>query len=271
MDRYVVFGNPVKHSLSPCIHKMFAEQTGQAIDYNASLVEEDFPQAVRDFIAKGGQGANVTLPFKEQAFAMVDELSDRALAAGAVNTLIAKPGKLTGDNTDGAGLVGDLENQLGTLKGKSILLLGAGGAARGVIIPLFHAGVSTIHIANRTESKAEELAEVFSQYGSISYSGFVDIPDSVFDVIVNSTSSSISGDVPPIDGKLMRKAQLAYDMFYQKQLTSFMQFALEHNKDVQVSDGLGMLVGQAAESFYLWRGVRPDIKPVIAFLKTKMA
>lgn len=271
MDKYVVFGNPVKHSLSPRIHRLFAEQTRQELDYSACLVEDDFPQAVSSFAALGGKGANVTLPYKEQAFELADQLSTRAKGAGAVNTLIFKEGKIIGDNTDGAGLVADLIDQTGSLDGKRVLLLGAGGAARGVIIPLFDAGVTNIHIANRTVSKAKTLSDVFSGFGQVSASGYSDIPDSTYDVVINSTSSSIEGGVPPIEGQILKQAKLAYDMFYQKLPTSFMQFASKHNHEIVVSDGLGMLIGQAAESFYLWRGVRPNTANVIETLKSEMA
>lgn len=270
-DRYVVFGNPVKHSLSPRIHKMFAEQTKQKIEYERFLVEDDFHEKSKSFFLAGGKGANVTLPYKEEAFKLADNLSERAQAAGAVNTLIYKEGKIYGDNTDGAGLVNDLESQLGSLKDRRILLLGAGGAAKGVIIPLFNAGIASLHIANRTESKAQDMAVRFSTYGRITASGYDDIPNETFEVIINSTSSSISGDVPAINTDLFFNAKLAYDMFYQKEPTSFMVSALRHNSDIKVSDGLGMLVGQAAESFFLWRGVKPDIKPVIRKLKAEMA
>ena len=271
MDKYVVFGNPVKHSLSPLIHAEFAKQTNQNLEYERYLVEEDFPQKAKAFFQAGGLGANVTLPYKEEAFKLADELSERAKAAGAVNTLIYRDGHITGDNTDGAGLVYDLENQLGSLKDKHVLLLGAGGAAKGVIIPLFSAGISSLHIANRTEAKAQQMAEHFKEYGVIHSSGFESIPSQHFDIVINSTSSSISGEVPAINGQLFSNAELAYDMFYQKQATAFMEFALKHNPNIRVCDGLGMLVGQAAESFKLWRGVKPEIKPVIDLLKLEMA
>ncbi len=270
MDKYVVFGNPVKHSLSPTIHRMFAQQTDQDMEYSTFLVERDFPTTAKLFFESGGKGANVTLPFKEEAFELVDDLSERARAAGAVNTFYVKEGKLIGDNTDGAGLVSDLQNLVGSLTGKRILLLGAGGAARGVIIPLFLSGISSLQIANRTEAKANSLALQFQHYGEVSSSGFLDIPELEYDIIINSTSSSISGDVPPIDGRLLHQAQMAYDMFYQSKPTSFMRFAIQSNSKILTSDGVGMLVGQAAESFYLWRGVRPETKCVIDELKTKL-
>lgn len=270
MKQFAVFGNPIKHSKSPIIHQAFAKQFEHDISYEAILAPEDsFNSAVADFVRAGGLGCNVTLPFKEQAFELADEVSERAKCAAAVNTLSFVNGKILADNTDGKGLVFDLERHLGTLKTKSVLLIGAGGAAKGVVLPLFQSGVSKIVVCNRTESKATHLADQFSQYGRIEAKSFSEI-NGDFDIIVNSTSSSVTGDKPDIPGSVFEAAMLAYDMFYQKGNTAFMDFALSFNSQIKVSDGLGMLVGQAAESYRIWNGELPDIEPVLADLKAKM-
>ncbi|MCY7295448.1 shikimate dehydrogenase [Alteromonas sp. a30] len=272
MDRYVVFGNPIKHSRSPFIHNMFAQQTQQDMVYEKCLVEGDFLDVVKSFFGEGGKGANVTLPFKEQAFSVANELTERARLAGAVNTLFLKNESLIGDNTDGVGLVYDLIRQFGPLEKWRVLMLGAGGAARGCIAPLFSAGISHLHIANRTEEKAKSLISSFSANAScqnISASGFGNIPNQDYQIIINSTSASVSGDVPTIDDSLFDKLIFAYDMFYSAESTAFIEKVTKENPSVKVSDGMGMLVGQAAESFYLWRGVRPEIEPVIEALKKK--
>lgn len=270
MDRYVVFGNPIKHSRSPFIHEMFAQQTQQNMAYETYLVEGDFSETAKAFFAQGGKGANVTLPFKEQTFVVADELTERAQLAGAVNTLFLKNGRLIGDNTDGIGLVYDLVRQFGSLDKQRVLMLGAGGAARGCIGPLFSAGVSHVHIANRTAEKADVLLHSFATYvsnGNMSASGFSNIPDENYQIIINSTSSSVTGDVPMIDNSLFSKTNFVYDMFYSLKPTAFMEKATIENPFVKVSDGIGMLVGQAAESFFLWRGVRPEVDSVITALK----
>ena len=270
-DKYVVFGYPIKHSLSPAIHTLFAEHTEQHIEYDKVQVEGSFYDALRRFIDSGGKGANVTSPFKEDAFAIASELSIRAKTAGAVNTLIFENGRVKGDNTDGIGLVHDLVSQIGSISGLKILIIGAGGAARGVVNPLFDAQVTKIHLANRTPSKAEELTDIFSQYGDIQGGALNEIPlDEQFDIVINSTSSSVLGECPDINPSVFQHAKLVYDMYYHKEDTVFMEFAKSHAPNVQVSDGLGMLIGQAAESFYLWRGVRPELKPVVAKIKAQL-
>lgn len=272
MDRYAVFGNPIVQSKSPMIHRMFAEQLAQVLSYDAiEPARDEFQHSIADFFANGALGANVTAPFKLEAFNFASELTERASLAGAVNTLKRlTDGRVLGDNTDGQGLVEDLCRQFGSISGLSILLLGAGGAARGVIAPLFNAGVGAICIANRTEQKAQLLAQKFESHGKIRGCNLEVLPISDFDLIINSTSSSMTGDVPGIQPSALEKLRYAYDMFYQDRPTSFMQWILQHNTNVQVSDGLGMLVGQAAESFYVWRGVRPKIAPVIKKLRSNL-
>ena len=269
--QYAVFGYPVTHSLSPMIHTLFAEQTGEQITYDKIQVEGSFNAALQHFIEGGGKGANVTLPHKQDAFAMADELSPRARVAGAVNTLIITKDRVKGDNTDGIGLVSDLRSQMGTIADLRVLMIGAGGAARGVLGPLFEAGVKQIHLANRTPHKAEKLAATFTRYGTIVGGSLAEIPThQSFDIVINSTSSSVTGQHPDMDPQAFAGAKLVYDMYYHKDDTAFMQFAKSYAPQVPVSDGLGMLVGQAAESFYLWRGVRPRIQPITARLVAQL-
>ncbi|MBJ2249660.1 shikimate dehydrogenase [Pseudomonas sp. MF6784] len=272
MDRYVVFGNPIGHSKSPLIHRLFAEQTGQALDYNTLLAPlEDFTGCAREFFLQG-RGANVTVPFKEEAYRLANALTERAQRAGAVNTLSKlADGSLLGDNTDGAGLVRDLTVNAGlSLAGKRILLLGAGGAVRGALEPLLAQQPASLVIANRTVEKAERLAELFDDLGPVSASGFDWLSEPV-DLIINATSASLSGDVPPIAGSLVEPGKtFCYDMMYAKEPTAFCRWATEHGAAMAM-DGLGMLVEQAAEAFYLWRGVRPDSAPVLAELRKQLA
>ncbi|WLH84889.1 shikimate dehydrogenase [Pseudomonas sp. FP2338] len=272
MDRYVVFGNPIGHSKSPLIHRMFAEQTGEQLDYSTLLAPlEDFTGCAREFFAQG-RGANVTVPFKEDAYRLANSLTERAQRAGAVNTLSKLgDGTLLGDNTDGAGLVRDLTVNAGlSLQGKRILLLGAGGAVRGALEPLLAEQPASLIIANRTVEKAELLAELFDDLGPVSASGFDWLREPV-DVIINATSASLSGDVPPIAGSLIEPGKtFCYDMMYAKEPTAFCRWATEQGAAV-VMDGLGMLVEQAAEAFFLWRGVRPESAPVLAELRRQLA
>ena len=271
MDRYGVFGNPIGHSKSPLIHRLFAAQTGQQLSYEALLAPlDDFPGFARSFFVEG-KGANVTVPFKEQAFQLADALSDRARRAGAVNTLMKREdGSLLGDNTDGAGLVRDLTVNAGCeLRGKRILLLGAGGAVRGVLEPLLAQQPAVLVIANRTVAKAEQLAGEFADLGPLVASGF-DWIDAPVDLIVNGTSASLAGELPPIAPSLIAPGHtLCYDMMYARQATAFNQWAAEQGA-ARTLDGLGMLVEQAAEAFYLWRGVRPDSAPVLAQLRLQL-
>jgi shikimate dehydrogenase len=272
MDRYCVFGNPIGHSKSPLIHRLFAEQTGQAMSYEALLAPlDDFAGFARGFFAEG-LGGNVTVPFKEQAFQLADQLSARAQRAGAVNTLKRlADGRLLGDNTDGAGLLRDLVVNAGfSLAGKRILLLGAGGAVRGVLEPFLGERPKALVVANRSVEKAEALAAEFADLGPIMASGF-DWLEAPVDLIVNGTSASLSGEVPPIAASLIEPGHtLCYDMMYSRQPTAFCQWAVEHGARAAL-DGLGMLVEQAAEAFLLWRGVRPDSAPVLAELRRQLA
>ena len=270
MDRYGVFGNPIAHSKSPLIHGMFAEQTGQALSYEALLAPlDDFAGFARDFF-QDGLGGNVTVPFKEEAFRLAGSLTARAQRAGAVNTLKKlDDGRLLGDNTDGAGLVRDLTHNAGfALRGKRILILGAGGAVRGILEPFLAEQPAEMSIANRTPAKAEALAEAFADLGNLRACGF-DYRDEAFDLIVNGTSASLAGDVPPIDPQLIRPGHtLCYDMMYGAQPTAFNRWAAE--RGALTRDGLGMLVEQAAEAFYLWRGVRPLAEPVLQALRRQL-
>ncbi|MGN3963269.1 shikimate dehydrogenase [Burkholderia gladioli] len=276
-ERYAVFGNPVAHSKSPFIHARFAEQTGQAIDYTPRLAPLDgFAAAVREFIAAGGRGANVTVPFKLEAHALADTLSPRAAAAGAVNTLrFEADGRIHGDNTDGVGLVRDIEQNLGvSLAGARILLLGAGGAARGVVLPMLDRGPLAISIVNRTAGKAEELVGQFTQAAhdagcSLAGGGAALVERHPYDVIVNATAGSLDAALPECDPAAFGAGTLAYDMMYGAQPTVFMRHA--ESLGARAADGLGMLVEQAAESFHLWRGVRPDGAPVLAALRNALA
>ena len=262
-DRYAVFGHPIAHSKSPLIHAAFARQTGEVLSYEAILAPLDgFAASLADFAAHSGRGANVTVPFKEEAFRLAASKTPRAATAGAVNTLTFTEAGLVGDNTDGAGLVTDLTRNRGReLAGARILLLGAGGAARGVIGPLLDCAPARIVIANRTVEKAVALARLFGD--RVTGCGF-DAPDSAFDVIVNATSASLAGDLPPLSSAVFGPHTLAYDMMYGRD-TPFL--ARARAAGAATADGLGMLVEQAAEAFFVWRGVRPDTGPVIASLR----
>ncbi|TMP26639.1 shikimate dehydrogenase [Pseudoalteromonas rubra] len=269
MDKYAVFGNPIKHSKSPAIHTQFAGQFNSVIEYRAILAElSEFESTVMEFFAQGGQGANVTLPFKERAYQLAGQLTERARLAGAVNTLMPQPdGTLLGDNTDGAGLVADLLRHTETLSGARILLIGAGGAARGCIFPLLQAGAATVVIANRTAEKAQQLAQLFGEYGEVQGVALNDIPDKHYDLVINSTSSSVTGQVPDIAPQHVSNCSLAYDMFYSDQQTAFLAWVAEYNAKALCVDGMGMLVGQAAEAFALWRGQMPEVAPVLNAMK----
>lgn len=268
-DRYAVIGNPIAHSKSPEIHAQFAARTGQDMSYERLLAPLDgFAASVQAFIAQGGKGANVTVPFKLEAYALATQLSDRAQAAGAVNTLRFDGGQILGDNTDGVGLVADIVRNAGvSVRGKRVLLLGAGGAARGVILPLLLEHPAQLVIANRTAARAAALAQQFAVHGNIVASDFAAL-DGQFDLIINATSASLAAELPPISGTLFGRAALAYDMMYGKLPTVFMQFAAAQGASVR--DGLGMLVEQAAEAFLVWRGVRPDTAPVFAAFRATL-
>ncbi len=271
-EHYAVMGNPIKHSKSPLIHTEFAKQTDQKIIYQAIHVDlGGFTQAVRNFQANNGKGLNITVPFKIEAFNLVDELSQRAKRAGAVNTIIfEKDGKLKGDNTDGYGLVTDLTTRLNwQIKDKKIVILGAGGASRGVLEPILEQQPTEIFIANRTASKAKDLAEEFSSLGKIQGGSYTGLESFKADIIINATSASLSGEIPPIPESILDSNTKCYDMMYGAKPTAFMDWATQQGVE-EVSDGLGMLVGQAAESFYLWRGVRPEVPSVIKLIRQQI-
>jgi shikimate dehydrogenase len=263
-DRYAVIGHPVSHSKSPWIHAEFARQTQQALDYGRIESPLDgFARTLDEFRAAGGRGANVTLPFKEQAFSYCGgNASERARAAAAVNTLRFEGADVYGDNTDGIGLVTDLERNLGrAIAGKRLLLMGAGGAARGVLQPLLDRGPRVLKIANRTARRAEELASLFQ---NVQGGGYGDLAGESFDVLINATSAGLANEAPPLPEGIFAPDAFAYDMVYGRD-TPFL--ALARAAGAATSDGLGMLVEQAAESFQLWRGKRPDTAPVLAALR----
>lgn len=271
MLKLAVFGNPIAHSKSPQIHQLFAEQIQQQISYEPILAPlDDFVGSVTEFFQEG-QGANVTVPFKEQAFAWANELTPRAQRAKAVNTLIKQvDGTILGDNTDGVGLVNDLLNQTVVLRGKKILILGAGGAVRGILQPLLAQQPQELCIANRTVEKAEQLCTEFVDLGPVVACGY-DWIETPVDIIINGTSASLHGELPPIAPSLIKAGHtLCYDMMYSKQPTAFNRWATEHGAG-QTLDGLGMLVEQAAEAFYLWTGVRPDSQAVLASMRASLS
>lgn len=265
IDHYAVMGNPIAHSKSPMIHALFAQQTGQTLDYRAILVElGQFNAAVKEFREQGGKGLNVTVPFKRDAWRLVDERSPCASLAGAVNTIqLRADGSLYGDNTDGLGMVRDIRDNLGVnITGKRVLILGAGGAVRGVLGPVLQEQPAELMIANRTPERAQELADAFEEQGRVEGCRFDDLDGVRFDIIINGTSASLKGEVPPLPEGILRTDAFCYDMMYAAAPTAFMRWAEEEGCE-HIADGLGMLVEQAAESFLLWRGVRPDTAPVI--------
>ncbi|WP_349648094.1 shikimate dehydrogenase [Candidatus Parabeggiatoa sp. HSG14] len=267
MDHYAVIGNPIAHSKSPAIHAAFAQQTGQAMQYDAFLVgvqEGEFVKAVQSFQAYGGKGLNITVPFKQAAWTLANQRSERAERAGAINTLCFDDKKqCIGENTDGIGLVHDLiQNNGCQIERKSVLILGAGGAVRGVLEPLLDTMPKQCVIANRTLSKAETLAELFADFGNITISTYEALQAQSYDLIINATSASLQGELPPLPNGLLTKGGWCYDMMYASTATPFMQWA-KNQGAAHILDGLGMLVEQAAESFYLWRNVRPNTAPVI--------
>lgn len=281
-DRYAVMGNPVAHSKSPLIHAAFAEATGEAVHYDRILVEHGtFPQAVETFFAQGGKGLNVTVPFKEEAHALAGWLSDDARTGGAVNTLYCDAeNRLCGDNTDGIGLVRDIRsNHGGELQGTRVLILGAGGAVRGILGPLLRERPAEIVIANRTLARAQALLPLFrdrvrepageqsGQTGPLLRAcGFEDLAGQQFAWVINGTSASLQGALPPLPEDLLAEKAWCYDLMYADETTSFCRWAEDHRAERAI-DGLGMLVEQAAESFRIWRGVRPATAGVIRQLR----
>ncbi|MSQ53945.1 MAG: shikimate dehydrogenase [Betaproteobacteria bacterium] len=262
-DRYAVIGNPVTHSKSPWIHAEFARQTGQDIDYGRIEAPlEGFEAAVATFRAAGGRGLNVTLPFKEGAYRIATHLSERARAAAAVNTLTFAANGTSGDNTDGVGLVRDLQQNLGfALRGRRVLLVGAGGAAQGVVQPLIAAGVARLVIANRTAERARALA---GRFAGLRGCGFGELAEERFELVINATSAGLSGHAPELPPGILDAGGVAYDMVYGRD-TPFL--AQARALGARACDGLGMLVEQAAESFFIWRGVHPQTAPVLQALR----
>jgi shikimate dehydrogenase len=271
VDQYAVIGNPIKHSKSPLIHSSFAYQTGQALDYKTMLVSIDegaFAKAVKEFQQAGGKGLNITVPFKQQAWDIAQQKTSRAQFAGALNTLWFDPqGVIHGDNTDGIGLVRDLTvNYQFALQDKKILIMGAGGAVRGVLEPVLAENPRSCTIVNRTVSKAQALADLFQQQGHVNAIAYDELQGE-YDLIINGTSASLQSQLPPLPDKgLILDKTWCYDMMYSANDTLFTQWAKQQGV-VKTIDGLGMLVEQAAESFYLWRGIRPETASVIQKLR----
>jgi shikimate dehydrogenase len=267
-DRYGLMGHPVGHSWSPFIHGLFAKQTGQFLTYKLfDVAPARFRAAALEFFAAGGRGLNVTVPHKQAAADLVNHLTDRADVAGAVNTIMMDGNnELLGDNTDGAGLLRDLQLNIGCrLEGARILVLGAGGATRGILAPLLEARPASLTIANRTPERATQLAEEFAASGPIAGCGFADLPEESFDVIVNATSAGLHGEALPLSRAHLSERTLCYDMSYGKGDTIFTRWARD-NGATRAHKGFGMLVEQAAESFLLWRGIRPETRPVLEAL-----
>ena len=269
MSQYAVVGNPVKHSKSPRIHSLFARQTGLLLEYTAIQLErETFESEVKNFFADGGAGLNVTVPFKEKAFLLADSCSQRASLAQAVNTLhVDKGGALIGDNTDGVGLVRDIkENHQFEIRQRRILLLGAGGAVRGALSALVAEDPTEITIANRTPGKALQLKTEFEHLANLTALGFEELDATAFDLVINGTSLSLEGKLPPISEAVISSACCCYDMMYGDDDTVFVSWARDHGAMLAL-DGLGMLVEQAAESFAIWHGLRPQTQSVILQLR----
>lgn len=276
IDHYQVVGNPIAQSRSPFIHRCFAQQTHQLMEYGRFCPPVDgFREAADAFFASGGKGMNITAPFKLDAYQYANRLSPRAKLAGAVNTLaLQKDGSILGDNTDGVGLVTDLVSRVGwPITDRRVLILGAGGAVRGVLQMLLEQHPAQLTIANRTVSKARDLAAVFSHVGAIESVGFdqlSDLPGASFDLIINATSAGLTGAVPPLPKTLVNGATRCYDMTYGAELTAFLRWAQAQGA-TQLVDGLGMLVAQAAESFHVWRGVQPAVQPVYDALRQSLS
>lgn len=269
IDKYAVMGNPVEHSLSPIMHQLFAKQTQQIMTYEKILVPVGhFVAAVNDFFQQGGKGLNITVPFKQEAWQLVHQRSEAAEIAGAVNTIYKlADGTIYGDNTDGIGLVNDLiEKNKIELMNKDILILGAGGAARGIIAPLLAKSPRKVTIVNRTVSKAEGLVQELKELGNLTYHSYVELTGMYFDLIINATSLSLNNAVPPLPDNMNLKNTVCYDMVYNQQTTSFLHWAKQHGA-INCINGIGMLVCQGAQAFYLWRNVYPKVRPVIQHLQ----
>ncbi len=270
-DRYALIGRPLGHSKSPLIHAEFARQTGQDLTYTAiEAPEGGFAATVDRFRAEGGRGINVTQPFKLDAAAYATELTERARLAGAVNCMKFEGGRVMAENYDGLGLVNDIERNLGyKMRGRRVLLLGAGGAARGALLPFLEHGPEVLAIANRTVAKATALREQFAERPNLFAGGYADFADQRFDIVVNATSASLRGELPPMSAYSFATGCLAYDLVYGKGLTPFLRVARDAGAG-RVVDGLGMLVEQAAEAFEWWRGVRPETRMMIERLSVPL-
>jgi shikimate dehydrogenase len=267
-DRYAIIGNPVAQSKSPLLQTAFARQLGQDMSYEAILATAGtFHETVRRFMGEGGKGMNVTAPFKLDALDLVDEMSDRARAAQAINTLKFDETGVYGDNTDGAGLVNDIQERMGvSLAGRRLLVIGAGGASRGIFLPLLEAGPAYFLVVNRTESKAHAIVGDRAERGRIEAGPIPLAAGGRFDVVINATSVSLTGERLPLPEGIFAEGSLAYELAYNKGHTAFMEDASQGGA-ARISDGLGMLVSQAAEGFLLWRGVRPDVSEAMSLLR----
>jgi shikimate dehydrogenase len=264
-DKYAVFGNPIKHSKSPLIHAAFAQQCDQSLQYRAVRVELGaFARCAGNFFAQGGCGLNITVPFKTEAYEFADDLSDRARRAAAVNTLWRREdGTIVGDNTDGIGLIRDMVANLGwSVQSMNVLIVGAGGAVRGILEPLLRERPRELLIVNRTAGKAEQLAMEFADLGDIRGGGLALIEGRQFDLIINASSAGLEGQTADLPASVLSERSCCYDLLYGAEPTAFMRWAAQHTAWA-VADGLGMLVEQAAESFYVWRKIRPETRPVI--------
>ncbi len=271
MDRYAVFGNPIAHSLSPKIHQAFAEQTQQRLSYETVCPQLDnFAETARHFLTTGGNGLNVTIPFKEQAYNFVEKLTARAQCAKAVNTIGQTQGEIWGDNTDGIGLIRDLRMQNIALSNSTILIVGAGGAVRGVLAPLLEQQPHSIVLTNRTHNRAIQLVDEFKTLGAISAKSCDDLMGMRFDLIIHGSAAGLHNTRLPLPSSVIAPDHtVCYDMMYSAQHTLFNQWAQQHNAQ-RTLDGLGMLVEQAAEAFYLWRGVRPETEPVRTLIRNSL-
>lgn len=267
---YAVFGNPISHSKSPLVHRLFAKQFGINLEYRAVQIDVGgFEQAVSAFQAGGGRGINVTIPFKFNAYRLVDRLSERAGTAGAVNTIIFDE-VMSGDNTDGIGLVTDIETNCGVkIEGRNILIVGAGGATRGILGPMLDRNPLATTVANRTKDKAMQLAVEFSRFGEISGCGLDEVSGRSHDIVINATSTELTGALPAVSPRIFENAELAYDLMYGAERTLFMKWG-RGNGARMISDGLGMLVEQAAESFLIWHGQKPETGSVIETVRQKL-
>lgn len=263
-DKYAVIGNPIGHTKSPMIHGSFAQATGQRIDYAAIEGSLDgFASDVHAFREAGGRGMNITAPFKLQAFALATERLERAEFAGATNALKFEGGRIIADNFDGVGLTNDIQRNLGfPLKGARMLVIGAGGAVRGALLPFLAQQPAVLVLANRTKTKAVELARQFAEHGEVQGCGYDDLAGERFDIVINGTSASLKAELPPLPAQVLRGAKLAYELVYGKGLTPFLHLAQSAGVP-KLADGVGMLVEQAAEAFLWWRGVRPDTRSLI--------